>query len=909
MLTNPTVNYRTNPIGIETMAPEFSWKMKSDVIGKEQKAYRIRVSRCIDGKDTVWDSGRVESGMSVGINYSGAALDTAARYYWTATVWDESGKEYSTEQSFFETGVTEDSEWVNTPFIQVNEVSEAAPIFRTEGSVDGEVINARLYATAAGVYDAYINGEKAAASDGGEYYHMAPGYGNGRLSIGYQAYDVTPYIKGNRYAIAIQAGTGWSNIKGEDVLDKTSSQPAIKAMMTIDYLDDDGEKHTKVIKTNTSDWRATFNGPITASGVFYGEDYDARKEAELGDYKLYGYDDSAWNKTLQEASYIGNITADRAAAGKIIDSFEQKPVSATIYTGQAASSSYDGGEIFVDAYYAHENADDSLYSGKYIPVEAGKEIFDDGISLKSGQTMIVNMGQNLTAIPEIGFKGTEGGTVTMTFGEMLNDGSASGSGRMQADGPKGSMYKKSLRSARSSAKYTFAGDDTVLYQPSMSFFGYQYIEIKADCDITIYSLRSRAVSSISVQTGSIETNNDDVNRLFKNALFGQLSNSFTTLTDCPQRDERRAWTGDAQAFAQTAVYNFDAAAFMNGYQDALSEAVMNKGYPGSVLALWDYFDNWASGWSDVEIINAWTLYLQTGDVSILENNWTAMKRYMNYLESEERAPYCAPGIHTQGFGDWLAFQGTGYEVIADYYYGYVTSLMVKIAEILDDSPMKLYYSDYFNHLKETFLKNHVKWNTGEEDEENAGVTIIEAPTISNPRVSNVITNKFKAVNARYVRITATRTGPGTSDDNEYRLQMMELELSEDGGENYALGKTVSATDTFDWENIWNVSFLTDGSYDTGYTSANNSGSDLSAPISVTVDLGESRNINQADIYCRIYNNSMTAGVCPNYPAAYELLVSEDGENWTTVGKYATEAEEETVSEKLVIKSGTGSAVM
>lgn len=129
----------------------------------------------------------------------------------------------------------------------------------------------------------------------------------------------------------------------------------------------------------------------------------------------------------------------------------------------------------------------------------------------------------------------------------------------------------------------------------MSFFGYQYIEITSTCDTVIYSIRSRAVSSVSEQTGNIETNNADVNRLFKNALFGQLSNSYTTLTDCPQRDERRVWTGDAQAFAQTAVYNFDAMAFMNGYQNTLTEATMAQGYPGAVVALWDWFNHWASG--------------------------------------------------------------------------------------------------------------------------------------------------------------------------------------------------------------------------------------------------------------------------------------------------------------------------
>ncbi len=906
-----TVNYQTEPLGIETDTPGFGWRMESDAIGKKQSAYRIIVSRDENGKDVVWDSGKVESEYSVGIAYGGAELEQATRYYWTVTVWDERGVSYSTQPSYFETGVTEDEEWINTPFIQVNRSSNSAPIFRTEGDVDGTVTNARLYVTAAGVYDAYINGRKTSVHDCGKetYYHMAPGYGNGKHSIGYQTYDVTSYFADNEaFALAIQAGTGWSNINGGEILHITESQPAIKAMLRIEYTNAEGEEKLISVKTNTSDWKATLEGPITASGIFYGEDYDARKKEALGEYKNPGYDDSGWTEELITAEYVGSIIADRASAGKIIDQFEQKPVSVVTYTGNATSSSYSGGEIAVDDYFAHELPEDELYKNKYNNIPADKEIFEDGISLRAGQTMVVNMGQNITAVPEICFKGTSGGTVTMKFGEILNDGSSVGSGVTQADGPKGSMYKKSLRAARAEARYTFAGNEEEVYQPQTSFFGYQYIEITTTCDTVIYSLRSRAVSSVSEQSGNIETNNADVNRLFKNALFGQLSNSFTTLTDCPQRDERRAWTGDAQVFAQTAVYNFDAMAFMNGYQENLTEITMIQGYPGAVVALWDWFNHWATGWSDVQIINPWVLYNQTGDKSVLSDNWKAMKRYMAFLQTYERAEYCAPNAQRNCIGDWLAFQGTGYEVIADCYYGYVTSLMAKMADILGDTEQAEYYRDYFEKQKQAFLKNHVEWNTDDELED---VEIIEAPTKAEAGVSNIITNSFADTDARYVKLTVSKTGPGAADYNEYHLQMMELAVSGNDGENYALNKTVDASSNFNYPSdsdpsIWGAIHLTDGNPDVGYSSTKNSSTDLSSnPISVTVDLEEIKSINKIDITCRMDVDSMEEGICANYPRQYTISVSEDGETWTQVGSYATEK----LQEKMVVKSGTGTGVM
>ena len=161
----------------------------------------------------------------------------------------------------------------------------------------------------------------------------------------------------------------------------------------------------------------------------------------------------------------------------------------------------------------------------------------------------------------------------------------------------------------------------------------------------------------------------------------------------------------------------------------------------------------------------WILYQQTGDRSILETNWEEMNHYMDWLKNNERAAYQAPAIQRNGFGDWLAFQGTGYEVIADYYYGYVTQLMEQMAGILGDAEKQSYYSERFENLKQTFLNTHVSFN----DEPQLDPTIFEQPTTDNPGTSNIITNTFNETTAKYVRFTVSRTGPGTSDDNEYLL--------------------------------------------------------------------------------------------------------------------------------------------
>lgn len=1066
-ITGLTTNYQTNPLGIEAAGIRFGWQMDSNVIGARQSSYQVKVF-AEDGAQ-VWDSGKVESDKSTGIA-CGGTISERGTYRWEVTVWDQAGQVYTAESSF-ETGVSNVQEWRDAEFICMNR-SRLAPIFRTEKPLEQkEIRKARLYITALGAYEAYVNGNRVGEWDeSGKliYHHMNPGYGNRNVSLGYQTYDVTPFLKDAKSAaVAVSAGAGWYNGMGNTDV----SSPAVKALLMIDYVDGS----TNTIKTNTTDWKGTLAGGITASGIYYGEDYNAIFAKELGDYTKAGYDDSAWvnaqgsggeeSETAspcivnefapQTASYVrlsvqesgpadnngenllqimelelldgeknnivrgnvpdisdawlpspapdvwspdyltdgdlgvnsgkgytskvlranavdsfnfkdnpitftfhlgeeksfeslrlyprtnvraksgnecpnypkkytlqvsqngtdwtdvdlngeaegtvytveslrntelfpdveaehydtefgrnitakkvkisvsqvgpavyeandndkenrlqimelelwngmenvardvvptvstdkpfefgdtwraqnltdgdygsdsdkgystdildrmkstldlsqplviefdfaeavefsslrifprskkdsilggiyanypksytvsvsengtdwteianedkgmvrkqgdlqkmrmstssfpGVIRAQTGLPGRMTGAFDQKPVSAVVYSGTKAQSEYKGGEIDPIAEYK------------------GADMFANGITLKKGKTMVVNMGQNLTAVPNVRFSAPCGTRAVMRFAEMLNDGSEVGKGATQADGPKGSIYQKSLRNARSQATYVFSGDGTEEYQPGMSFFGYQYVEFTASDDMVIYGLASKGISSVSEQTGQITTNNANVNKFFNNVLFGQLSNYYTAPTDCNQRDERLSWTGDTQAFAQTAVYNFDSYAFLQDMQEIFDENTKKNGYVGSVADCVDtneFFGNWAAGWSDVLIIVPWALYQQTGDVSFLEDNWQYFDTYMTFLAGKERgANQSWIPNNARNYGDWLSFQGTSIEVMFDYYYGYMNQLMAQIAQILGNEEKQAAYQAKFDNIKQTFLKTHVTFEDG-----------------------------------------------------------------------------------------------------------------------------------------------------------------------------------------------------
>lgn len=194
-ITGLTAEYQTSPLGIEASGVHFGWKMESDVIGARQTAYQIKVTA--EDQSVAWDSGKVESDRSTGIACQGSLAERTG-YHWEVTVWDQAGNTHQASAAF-ETGVTNLLEWKNAEFICMNR-SRLAPVFRCEQALEKtDIKKARLYITALGAYQAYVNGNRVGELDAdgnAVYHHMNPGYGNARDSLGYQTYDVTPFLAG-----------------------------------------------------------------------------------------------------------------------------------------------------------------------------------------------------------------------------------------------------------------------------------------------------------------------------------------------------------------------------------------------------------------------------------------------------------------------------------------------------------------------------------------------------------------------------------------------------------------------------------------------------------------------------------------------------------------------------------------
>lgn len=668
-------NYQKKPLGISPNKVNFSWKMDSSRKGARQESYQLIIEK---DNELVWDSEIVKSATSFSIACP-ILFEERTLYHWYVKVCNDLEEWIISDYSCFETGVTEDESWQSAEFISLTENSEIASTFIFEKKLSTSFTSVRLYITAIGVYQFAINGQSFDIKD--ELPYLNPGYGNGSVSLSYQTYDISKFIQNStRLHVAIMAGNGWAA-----GMDQISGRPSVKAMLVLKNRADE-----EIIVTNTKEWFGTLEGDIRKNGIYYGEDIDTNY-ISLTDFCGCVLE----KKALVSNHYPGKIVSRLGLNGFTLPKKALSPISACIYQGEMEQSNYEGGEIKV--------------LKKWTP-----QVNENHIFIEPNQVLLLDFGQNMTAIPSIKIKAAKKTQIEMKFSEMLNDGREwdKKNHSTKGDGPKGAPYFKSLRNSRSSVHLTASEKEVDEYQSSFSFFGYRYMTITVNQTTEVLSILSVPISSVTKEIGYLETNNSSVNKLIENVKFSQLSNYFTTATDCPQRDERLFWSGDTQVFAQTALYNFDSLNFLMDIQNIMSENTLIKGYTPMVVDQVEdeYFSLFSAGWSDALVIVLWTLYLHTGDKEFLNDHYSALLTYTHYLEKHERQPDAAPLEGDRNCGDWLSFQGTSVAMMGDFYYAFVISIIEKIALELEKQEEAAYFKTKYKAIKKAFLKNHVEEN-------------------------------------------------------------------------------------------------------------------------------------------------------------------------------------------------------
>ncbi|MFI5384549.1 MAG: family 78 glycoside hydrolase catalytic domain [Fimbriimonadales bacterium] len=309
------------------------------------------------------------------------------------------------------------------------------------------------------------------------------------------------------------------------------------------------------------------------------------------------------------------------------------------------------------------------------------------------ETYVYDLGQNMVGWARLKVKGKAGDKVTLRFAEMLN--------------PDGTIYTTNLRSAKCTDTYICGGGNEV-YEPTFTFHGFRYVEVtgypgKPGTD----AITGIVVGSNNPQTGTFECSNPMVNKLQHNIFWGQRGNYLEVPTDCPQRDERLGWMGDAQIFARTAAFNNDIAAFMTKWTQDVEDAQSAPGGFSDVSPRVGDLSDGAPAWGDAGVIVPWTMYLTYGDRRLLERRYDSMKAWVDYIDSVN-PDHIWVKRSNNNFGDWLnVHDDMPREVLATAYFAHSTDLFARIATILGRTDDAAKYKALLAEIKQAFNEHFV----------------------------------------------------------------------------------------------------------------------------------------------------------------------------------------------------------
>ena len=536
----------------------------------------------------------------------------------------------------------------------------AAPMLRNTFTTQNKPIaKARLYVTARGIYEMYLNGNRVS----NDYFN--PGLTQYNKHHMYQTYDITPVVKsGQKNAVGAWLSEGWwsGNItySGEN-WNYFGDRQSLLSKLVITYTD--GSEQT--VTSTPADWKLFTNGPVRYGSFFQGEVYDATKEALVKNWSTPGYNDSNWKATvavpLEGTAYRGSFT---------------DPLGRT--------STLDYGDFKLIGQMG-----DNASLVKTMPALNVEQV-------RPG-VFVYDMGQNMVGFPQILIKnGKKGQVITLRYAEVKYPNLA------EYKDNTGMVMMENIRAALTQDLYILKGGDETI-RPRFTFHGYRYLELTGlDQPIPVAAVKGLVISSISALSSQYETSNALVNKLWQNITWSLRSNFLSIPTDTPARNERMGWSGDISVFSRSATYLTNADLFLRRHLLAMRDVQDASGRFTDVAPMGGGFGG--TLWGSAGIVVAWEAYRQYGDVALLKEHYEAMKRYTQFLETKVEKE---TGILNEGpLGDWLSPEGNKNDNTLFWmaYYAYDLEIMSKVATILGKTQDGAQFRQRHDEIK-------TAWNT------------------------------------------------------------------------------------------------------------------------------------------------------------------------------------------------------
>lgn len=339
------------------------------------------------------------------------------------------------------------------------------------------------------------------------------------------------------------------------------------------------------------------------------------------------------------------------------------------------------------------------------PTRKHEELKPIGLIVTPKGDTLLDFGQNLVGWVHFKVKGKAGSVVKIAHAEVLDK--------------EGNFYTTNLRTAKQQIIYTLKGGVEESFEPHFTYQGFRYIKVEGyPGKLDTANFRAIALYSDMKPTGTFTSSNALLNQLQHNIQWGQKGNFVDVPTDCPQRDERLGWTGDAQVFSRTASFNMDVENFFSKWmKDVKLEQKQDGSVPFVVPTVLGNNDYSATGWSDVTTIIPWNMYLAYGDTKILREQYSSMKAWVGYMENKSKDNLWNTGFH---FGDWLFYSPdddldgraaiTDKYLIAQCFYAHSTQLLINTAKLLGKTDDLIKYTTLLHKIKAAFLNEYVTPN-------------------------------------------------------------------------------------------------------------------------------------------------------------------------------------------------------
>jgi alpha-L-rhamnosidase len=343
------------------------------------------------------------------------------------------------------------------------------------------------------------------------------------------------------------------------------------------------------------------------------------------------------------------------------------------------------------------------------PVKKIEEVKPVKVLRTPAGDFVIDMGQNMVGWVKFRVAAPAGTTITLRHAEVLDKA--------------GNFYTENLRDAKATIRYTTNGKGTETFEPHFTFQGFRYVSVSGwPGEVNPADFTGIVMHSSIERTGNFETSNALLNQLEHNIVWGQKGNFLDVPTDCPQRDERLGWTGDAQVFSPTASFNFETVEF---YEKWLKDLALDQQDDGAVPHVIPNIlshttrkgDSASSGWADVSVVVPWNVYRAFDDRRVLEQQYPSMKGWVEYMRKQAGDKY----LYNTGFtfGDWLAFATTDSDYpgattdkdfIQTAYFAHSTELLAKTAAVLGKKEDAAEYQALEEKIKAAFVREFVTPN-------------------------------------------------------------------------------------------------------------------------------------------------------------------------------------------------------